>query len=601
MHKINVKAALILITFVTAIFLIGLSEKIANQGNTPDPFLQIEDNLENNHNNFYPLPGEANTEPILQPETENEAPDQGNNTDGDQGDSSDNPSTPPNSPEQTKPLEEACPDPEDVEEIITEGISIIKNPHHQKIKLVNKTDGYSLSLPREMKLTDIGATNIRLVLEDQHRKLEIYKQPLVGINPSPQVYITYSNRFLSNTDDHRLELLKQRTIGAHPAEIRLWSRKKLAKVANDKNYYASVDLIAGKAVYTFFIKSDLPFDETNGYLDLVENFATFEPTATAADFKIRETANVSWNEETRSLYEKYFLSGGELTWGIFEPTAPYSFENLTQLEANLDYNFKFLLVYKSVQKTFPKGYVKNTLQGAYDQGKIVELTLQTVAQGPGEGNMVYDILDGAYDEFLTAFAKETVEFGHPVLFRFGNEMNGDWCVYSAYHTAKDTDVFVELYKYIYGIFEAEGADNVIWVWNPNEKSYPDYKWNNELLYYPGDEYVDLVGITGYNNGTYYQAIGETWRGFTEIYDPLYQRVAAILEKALIFSGFSSSSVGGNKEQWVRNMFANLYKYPKIKLAIWWNGCDWDQDGNIARPYFIDESEELLEIFKENLK
>ena len=39
-------------------------------------------------------------------------------------------------------------------------------------------------------------------------------------------------------------------------------------------------------------------------------------------------------------------------------------------------------------------------------------------------------------------------------------------------------------------------------------------WDTGFMdYYPGDEYVDIYGITGYNTGTYYE--GESWRSFDE--------------------------------------------------------------------------------------
>lgn len=34
-----------------------------------------------------------------------------------------------------------------------------------------------------------------------------------------------------------------------------------------------------------------------------------------------------------------------------------------------------------------------------------------------EGNMVYDVLDGEYDDFLRDYAKKVSDFDHPVLFR----------------------------------------------------------------------------------------------------------------------------------------------------------------------------------------
>lgn len=214
--------------------------------------------------------------------------------------------------------------------------------------------------------------------------------------------------------------------------------------------------------------------------------------------------------------------------------------------------------------------------------------------------MVYNILRGEHDDFLRNYAKTVSEFGHPVLFRLGNEMNGDWCPYSSYHTAKDTEVFKAFYRYIYSIFEEAKAENVIWVWNPNGKSFPDFQWNNAVMYYPGDEYVDVVGLTAYNTGTYYP--GEKWDTFQSLYDPLYAEYMKLFgNKPMMITEFASSSVGGDKNQWIRDMFGHIGNYPNVKVAIWWDGCDWDVYGNVARPYFIDETPELLETFKEFLK
>ena len=47
--------------------------------------------------------------------------------------------------------------------------------------------------------------------------------------------------------------------------------------------------------------------------------------------------------------------------------------------------------------------------------------------------------------------------------------------------------------------------------------YPPLKWNSHVSYYPGNKYVHIIGLTGYNTGTYYKDLtGERWRSFTEI-------------------------------------------------------------------------------------
>ncbi len=248
------------------------------------------------------------------------------------------------------------------------------------------------------------------------------------------------------------------------------------------------------------------------------------------------------------------------------------------------------------------------LDNAYRHGKYLELTLQTTRAGQvnalwatetDNAGMVYAILDGKYDDYFAAYADKLKEFGHPVLFRLNNEMNGDWCWYSALYTGKDAELYKALWRYVHSIFVARGVENVVWVWNPHDVSLPAFKWNHYLAYYPGDEYVDIIGLTGYNNGTYFP--GERWREFVEIYPSLHDEYAGHFDKPFMITEFSSNSVGGDKVAWIHRMFDEIGKLDRIKVAIWWSGVDFDQNGQPGRIYLIDENEQILDAFKERLK
>lgn len=479
-----------------------------------------------------------------------------------------------------------------------DGLYLIVGLEDERILFLNQVDGYGINLPNTMRVTETKFSDVRMVLADGQDRLEIYKEPVDSEKVSAKTYVSYSSKFLENTQDHKLLLQDTREINNYQVVITQWSRDKLKNVQEDNNYYTCMDIIDEEWVYTFIIKSGLELGTIEECLELADSFYTFEPTVKPPAVKFRQTENQFWDAETAAYYNRNFIQESDISWGIFNYAAPEDMSEIKAIESEIQYRFNILLAYKHVQKSYPENYVKETLDSVYEDGRIVELTLQTTAQDEGEGNMVYDVLDGEFDSFLFSFAQETAEFGHPVLFRLGNEMNGDWCMYSGYHTSRDPEVFKGFYKYIYQIFKDAGADNVIWVWNPNERSFPDFKWNNELMYYPGDEFVDMIGLTGYNTGTYYA--GEIWRSFSDIYSPLYQRMVRISDKPLMITEFASSSVGGDKEEWVRDMFSHLGKYPRIRAAIWWDGCDWDSKGNVARPYFIDESSKLLQIFRLNI-
>jgi len=467
----------------------------------------------------------------------------------------------------------------------------------------NKVGGYSLFVDKDMSV-DMSYAAVCAVLENNDKRIEIYKQDVSRIGRAS--YINYSNRFLSNWMDHNYELSEERTIGGHNVHITLWSRGKLSRVANDKNHYASIELTSGHYVYTILIKANASIYDLGGFSYIVENFRVEPVTAPGyvRTSKPVAVANRGWNDETRAFYHKYFDDNAPLTWGIFEPdTALFEYNKLKWYEATFEYEFPMILNYSEFQNTYKHPNLKQRLETARNNGKVLVLTLQTTLGGMPDGsNQIYKILRGEYDEFLRDYAKVIADFGHPVMFRLANEMNGDWCDYSAFHTSKDTVIFREFYKYVYSFFEKAGANaNTIWLWNPNGGSFPNFKWNDELMYYPGDEYVDIVGMTKYNTGTYYWQVGEKWQEFYELYNDMYYQYCEKYGQPLMIPEFASASMGGNKEQWVIHMFEDIKMYDRIKVAIWWDGCDWDADGNIARSYFMDETPGLLEIFKRNLK
>lgn len=462
--------------------------------------------------------------------------------------------------------------------------------------------GYSLIYPRSM-VADVSLSAVRTVLADDKTKIEIYHEDFTGSETSSRDYVYYGNRALRNSDDNTITEENTFWVNGYKTHFLKWQRRKLAHVENDKNYYVCADLIKSHSeVYTIFIKSSQPIENE---MDIIRSFQLLEKQGQSHIYKKTATSLSQLNRETQNFYSKYFSSASKLTWGIFEPSAPETFSYLTPLETSMNYTFPILLRYQSLEENVPL----RGLERAYENGRYVELTLQTVQPGvvnalqagssQDNAKLVYQILDGQYDDYLRQYASRLKGFSHPVLFRLNNEMNGDWCWYSAYYTSKDADLYIALWKYVHSIFTAEGVDNILWIWNPHDVSRPAFKWNHYLAYYPGDEYVDIVGMTGYNTGTYFP--GETWREFEDIYDPLYNEYNTVFtNKPFMLTEFASNSVGGNKAAWIERMFSVIKKYPNIKAAIWWSGIDYDQNNRPGRVYLIDEDEAYLKIFRDHL-
>lgn len=479
-------------------------------------------------------------------------------------------------------------------------------------KFTNLVDGYSVRIPYDMKV-DMSQSSICATLEDSYRKIRIFKE-VFDTDSERLSYLKYSNRFTENTADHKIIKQENYSVGNYEYHILEWSRKKLSRINNDKNYYACVDVCIGARVYTFFFASSSQLFANNGYMDIVSSLTTFDPViaqTNAYNSGYKKSSITRLNPTAKATYEKLFSDDATFKMGMFPPDKYGGIQRMEEFEENLGYEFCAFLTYTEFTdkaglnavnylekiNTYIKK-VEGSFKYAQKSGKALELTLQVPLSRKTDKNMIYEILDGEYDQFINAYTKLVASYPNvTVLFRPFNEMNGDWCNYSAFHTSRDPQLYVELYRYLYDKFKAAGCSNTIWVWNPNEISFPNYKWNSEFLYYPGDEYVDVYGITGYNTGTYYE--GETWRSFDEIYAPVYERALLINEKPIMITEFSCSSVGGDKVKWIEGMFLSLPKYDKIKVGIWWHAADYNGEF-IARPYFMDTPDGTMSVFDKYL-
>ncbi len=297
-----------------------------------------------------------------------------------------------------------------------------------------------------------------------------------------------------------------------------------------------------------------------------------------------------WSEETRETYER--LAGADRAYfGAFS-------KDLGELEDKLGRRLPMAMTYFHIEEPLPL----ERLQEWYGQGKLTELTLQLTATNNVElanaPSPLIQVLSGGYDGKLLEIAGDLKAFGHPVLFRLNNEMNSDWTSYSGVVNLADPELYTQAWRYIYEFFLKNGVDNTIWIFNPNDLDFPAADWNRWLSYYPGDGYVQMLGVTGYNTGTYYADVTkEKWRSFREIYDGMEKKYKPYFGSfPWIITEFGSSSIGGDKAAWMEDMFERLPDYENIKAAVWFDYADFDpaKPETVSRPYWLAETQETLE-------
>ncbi|MBQ9953701.1 MAG: S-layer homology domain-containing protein [Clostridia bacterium] len=456
----------------------------------------------------------------------------------------------------------------------------------------NPYDGYSLMIGEEFYV-DLSLAGVVAKLYNVDTVIEIYKQSLA--NMSADYYTNQLYTFLGNTTDHTLTLQETRTYGGRAVKVTAWHRDALSKVEGDKNYYLYFDVVEADAVYSIYIKSAKKAAPEK-YCYLAQTLELFAPTKKAPTFHSAPVQK-QWSEETAAFYEAYYGAAAEQTWGIMEPTAAKNgdFTVVDAYEDALNYDFSVLSTYSGFSNE-SLALLDQRLQNAWADGKVLQLSIQPDG---AKGNILYEILQGMWDDVLDVYVQKIQAFGHPVMVRLMNEMNGNWCNYSGVFSANDTLIYKEAYRYIYHRFEDAGVDNVLWIWNPNGVSFPTVDWNHTLMYYPGDEYVDIVGLTEFNTGTYYASAGETWRDFTTLYKDLYNQYCQWFEHPLMLTGFACAEMGGDKRAWTEDMFQKIGDYDRAKVLIWWDSVDYDVDDPqiIARDYRIrGENVDIFDLF-----
>lgn len=81
----------------------------------------------------------------------------------------------------------------------------------------------------------------------------------------------------------------------------------------------------------------------------------------------------------------------------------------------------------------------------------------------------------------------------PVVFRPYHEMNGSWFWWGANNCT--TDEYKDLFRDLVDLMEEKGVHNVLYAYAPNSLNSPE----EYERFYPGDDYVDILGIDIYNH------------------------------------------------------------------------------------------------------
>jgi len=130
--------------------------------------------------------------------------------------------------------------------------------------------------------------------------------------------------------------------------------------------------------------------------------------------------------------------------------------------------------------------------------KDVQAGLLPFIQINPRGVSLRQIASGVWDRHLRIYAAALKKFGCKVILSFGHEMNGWWYSWGLPKTTPAE--FIAAWRHIHDVFTGAGVKNVIWSWDPSHQYgtfAPGKTASAASTWYPGDAYVNWIGLDGY--------------------------------------------------------------------------------------------------------
>jgi hypothetical protein len=263
--------------------------------------------------------------------------------------------------------------------------------------------------------------------------------------------------------------------------------------------------------------------------------------------------------------------------GAFDNQAINTYRPVFELEELFNTTFPLIHIYAAWGSKEEQRFPRRAVEGIYRTGSLPVITWEPwltdfdEQQYPGirpketrDKNGLRDIANGYYDTYIRSWAREVAKIDRPLFLRLGHEMNDPYRYPWGPQNNKPED-FVAMWRHVHRIFIDEKAVNVLWIWSPHSAhGYFEF-------YFPGEAYVDWVGVGALNYGKV--APWSDWWPLKDIFGQHYDTLTQF-ERPLMLTEFGSLAVGGDRSAWYADALNHLdQRYPKVKSVLFFHYSD----------------------------
>ncbi len=199
-------------------------------------------------------------------------------------------------------------------------------------------------------------------------------------------------------------------------------------------------------------------------------------------------------------------------------------------------------------------------------------------------------LDWLLTQIDSIVAPVIKDFGFPIIFRPWHEMNGFWFWWGSHNCTPEE--YIKLYRITVDYLRSLGLKNILYAWSPDTRL--------TMEYYPGDDYVDILGLDIYEPGCF------DWKPMSLVLDELgkmtdyaaeHDKVSAITETGLRKENDRFIYPEEIPDFWTKYLLEPIINDPRASRIVWiesWYSIDWSKKrlGQFYIPYIGIENDRI---------
>jgi hypothetical protein len=254
--------------------------------------------------------------------------------------------------------------------------------------------------------------------------------------------------------------------------------------------------------------------------------------------------------------------------GVFSPKQDNGISDLeyaNKLSNILDQKFDIISYYIPWDKNIDSSFHWEILDSVYKNKSLPLITwepwMNTFETDSVSNIHVYDLIKAGYfDEYLNAFSLKLKQLNKPIFLRFAHEFDNSFYPWYA-DRENASSLFKEAWIHVRTIFENNKANNVLWVWNP-------WKAENIIDYFPGEDYVDWIGVNILNYSTFGN---KDYNEFHGLYNSYHEEFKTLPKIPVMITEFGTLNDSIYQQQWISNAFKYIKNdFPEINALVYFN-------------------------------